>query len=48
MDSHPCHECGRPIEEGAVLWLAPADGRPDEAAGEPYCPGCAAPLPLAA
>lgn len=48
MDSFPCHECREPVEEGSVAWLAPADGRPDEAAGEPYCPACAAPQALAA
>ncbi len=48
MESHPCHDCGHPVPEEAVSWLAPGDGRPDEAGGEPYCPACATPLPLAA
>lgn len=47
MDIFPCHECGSPIDEGAVAWLR-GDGLPDEGAGEPYCPECATPLPLAA
>lgn len=48
MESFPCHECGHPVPEDAIAWLAPADGRPDESGGEPYCPGCATPVPLAA
>ncbi len=47
MDTFPCHECRAPVAEHAVAWLAP-DGLPDEAGGEPYCPGCAHPLPIAA
>ena len=35
------------IPEGAEVWLS-AEGSPDEAAGEPFCPGCAAPLGIAA
>lgn len=48
MESIPCHDCRRPVEEDAVAWLTPADGRPDESGGEPFCPDCAAPVPLAA
>jgi hypothetical protein len=47
MDTFPCHECRAPVEEGAVVWLL-ADGLPDDDGGEPYCPECATPLPLAA
>jgi hypothetical protein len=48
MDTFPCHDCGVDVEEASAIWLAPPDGRPDESAGEPYCAGCARPLPLAA
>jgi hypothetical protein len=47
MPTFPCHECGHPVPEGAEIWLD-ADGRVDEASGEPFCPGCAAPLGIAA
>ncbi|HMN98864.1 MAG TPA: hypothetical protein PKD59_05575 [Miltoncostaeaceae bacterium] len=47
MPTIPCHDCGHPVPEGAEIWLD-ADGAPDEAGGEPYCPGCAAPLGIAA
>ena len=47
MPTFPCHDCGHPIPDGAEIWLD-ADGAPDEAAGEPFCPGCAAPLGIAA
>jgi hypothetical protein len=43
-----CHECGGPIPEGLEAWRDPDDGRPDESGGEPYCPGCASPLGIAA
>jgi hypothetical protein len=48
MDTFTCHECGRPVEEDVIAWLAPIDRFPDEAGGEPFCPGCAPPLPIAA
>ena len=48
MDTFPCHECGQPVAEDVVVWLTAADGSPDERSGEPFCPGCAAPLPIAA
>ena len=48
MTEHRCHECGEPIREGAETWLAPHDMLPDEGSGEPFCPGCAAPLGIAA
>lgn len=48
MDTFPCHQCGEPVDESDVIWRTAADGRPDERAGEPFCPGCAAPLPIAA
>ena len=47
MPTIPCHDCGHPIPEGTEIWLD-ADGAPDEASGEPFCPGCAAPLGIAA
>jgi hypothetical protein len=47
MPTFRCHECGHPIPEGAEIWLD-ADGAPDEASGEPFCAGCATPLPIAA
>lgn len=47
-DAFRCHECGGPLAEGEEAWLRPEDGAPDSDAGEPYCPGCAAPLGLAA
>lgn len=47
MPTFPCHECGHPIPDGAEIWLD-ADGRVDEATGEPFCPGCATPLGIAA
>lgn len=48
MSTFRCHECGAPIDAGEEIWQAPHDGLPDEAAGEPYCAGCAAPLGIAA
>lgn len=42
-----CHDCRGPITDGAEVWLG-ADGLPDEATGEPYCPDCATPLGIAA
>jgi hypothetical protein len=47
MPTIPCHDCGHPILEGTEIWLD-ADGAPDEGSGEPFCPGCAAPLGIAA
>jgi hypothetical protein len=47
MPTIPCHDCGHPIPEGTEIWLD-ADGAPDEGSGEPFCPGCAAPLGIAA
>lgn len=43
-----CHECGAPLAEGDEIWLEPGTGRPDEASGEPFCPGCAHPIGIAA
>ena len=43
-----CHECGEPLGEGAEIWLEPGTGLPDETSGEPYCPGCADPIGIAA
>jgi hypothetical protein len=48
METFDCHECRQAVDEGVVVWLAAFDGRPDETGGEPFCPGCAAPAPLAA
>lgn len=48
MDTFPCHECGAPVDDATITWRTGDDHRVDEAAGEPYCPGCAGPLPLAA
>lgn len=48
MDTFACHDCREPVPDDLVAWLSPSDRRPDEDAGEPFCPGCAAPLPLAA
>lgn len=47
MTTFTCHDCGARIPEGAELWLA-ADGAPDDAGGDPYHEGCAAPVGLAA
>lgn len=47
MTAFICHDCGEEITDGAELWLA-HDGRADDADGEPYHPGCATPLGLAA
>jgi hypothetical protein len=48
MTEYPCHDCGAALAEGDEVWLAPETGLPDEGAGEPYCAGCASPLPIAA
>lgn len=47
MMTFTCHDCGEEIPDGSELWVA-HDGHLDDADGEPYCPGCAAPLGLAA
>ena len=47
-DAFRCHECGAPLADGEETWLRPEDDAPDADGGEPYCPGCAAPLGLAA
>jgi hypothetical protein len=43
-----CHECAQTLTEGGEIWLSPETGRPDEDGGEPYCPGCACPMGIAA
>jgi hypothetical protein len=48
VSTFACHDCGAPLEPGEELWRAAEDGTPDEADGEPYCPGCARPLGIAA
>jgi hypothetical protein len=48
MTSFTCHDCGQAIPEGGEVWLGPADGRPDDDQGEPYCRACAGPVGLAA
>lgn len=47
MSEFPCHGCGQAIPDGDEAWLAP-DGSPDEVTGDPWCPGCATPLGIAA
>ena len=43
-----CHDCGELVPEGVEVWLTPETRRPDEGAGEPYCPACAGPVGIAA
>jgi hypothetical protein len=47
MSTLACPDCGAPLDAGEELWRAPEDGTPDED-GEPYCPGCACPVGIAA